>query len=133
MEKENPFAYLAFVLQFAPATGPAAVEVPLPEKLARVGIEAGKPFPTVALSAADKAAMVEGIKEAGPAIKSKIVTLGQSVNGWVNPHSMLPDRGGYDGDWANRSAVAVAGILANDAKESVLNGSWEPPGIQAVK
>jgi hypothetical protein len=118
MEREDPFGYLAFVLQFAPATGPAAVEVPLREKLARIGIEAGKPFPTVALTAADKAAMAEGIKQAEPVIKAKIETLGQKVNGWVNSHSMVLSRAGIDGDWAQRSAVAVAGILANDAKEA---------------
>ncbi|MFN2123701.1 MAG: DUF1254 domain-containing protein [Candidatus Promineifilaceae bacterium] len=118
MEKADPFAYLAFVLQFAPATGAAAVEVPLREKLARIGIEAGKPFPTVALTAADKTAMAAGIKQAEPVIKAKIETLAPRVNGWVNVHSMVLDRGGYDGDWAQRSAVAVAGILANDSKEA---------------
>jgi hypothetical protein len=118
MEKADPFSYLAFILQFAPATGPAVVEVPLREKLARIGIEAGKPFPTVALTAADKAAMTAGIQQAEPRIKAKIETLGERVNGWVNSHSMRLDRSGYDGDWSKRSAVAVAGILANDAVEA---------------
>lgn len=118
MEKANPFSYLAFILQFAPATGPAAVEVPLREKLARIGIEAGKPFPTVALTAAAKAAMTAGIQQAEPLIKAKIATLGEQVNGWVNSHSMRLDRSGYNGDWTERSAVAVAGILANDAVEA---------------
>ena len=118
MEKADPFSYLAFILQFAPATGPAAVEVPLREKLARIGIEAGKPFPTIALTAADKAAMTAGIQQAEPLIKAKIETLGERVNGWVNSHSMRLDRSGYDGDWSERSAVAVAGILANDAVEA---------------
>ena len=31
---------------------------------------------------------------------------------------MTLDRGGDDGDWADRSAVAVAGILANDTEEA---------------
>ena len=118
MEKADPFSYLAFILQFAPDTGPAAVEAPLREKLARIGIEAGKPFPTIALTAADKAAMAAGIKQAEPQIKAKIEKLGESVNGWVYSHSMRLDRAGYDGDWAQRSAVAVAGILANDAVEA---------------
>ena len=118
MEKADPFSYLAFILQFAPATGPAIVEVPLRKKLARIGIEAGKPFPTVALTAADKAAMTAGIQQAEPLIKAKIETLGERVNGWVNSHSMRLDRSGYDGDWSERSAVAVAGILANDAVEA---------------
>lgn len=118
MEKEDPFSYLAFVLQFAPATGPAAVEVPLREKFARIGIEAGKPFPTVDISAADKAAMAEGIKQAEPLIKAGIEKLGTSVNGWVNIHSLTLDRAGYNGDWTRRSAVALAGILGNDSAEA---------------
>jgi hypothetical protein len=117
-EKADPFSYLAFILQFAPATGPAAVEVPLREKFARIGIEAGELFPTVALTAADKAAMKAGIQQAEPLIKAKIATLGEQVNGWVNSHSMRLDRSGYGGDWTGRSAVAVAGILANDAVEA---------------
>ena len=62
--------------------------------------------------------MAAGIKQAEPVIKAKIETLAPRVNGWVNVHSMVLDRGGYDGDWAQRSAVAVAGILANDSKEA---------------
>lgn len=60
----------------------------------------------------------KGIEQAEPLIKAKIETLRERVNGWVNSRSMRLDRGGYDGDWAQRSAVAVAGILANDAKEA---------------
>lgn len=38
----DPFAYLNFVLQFCPPTGPAAVEIPLRARFATIGIEAGK-------------------------------------------------------------------------------------------
>jgi hypothetical protein len=62
--------------------------------------------------------MRAGIEQAEPLIKAKIEKLGQRVNGWVNSHSLRLDRRGYDGDWAQRAAVAVAGILANDAKEA---------------
>ena len=41
----DPFAYLNFVLQFCPPTGPAAVEIPLRARFAKIGVEAGKPFP----------------------------------------------------------------------------------------
>jgi hypothetical protein len=118
LEKKEPFGYLAFLLQFAPTTGPAAVEVPLRKKFARIGIEAGKPFPTIALSDADKATMAVAAKPAEAAIKSKLETLGKRVKGWVFVTSGIGDRAVYDGDWAQRAAVAVGGILANNPAEA---------------
>ena len=118
-EKKDVLGYLPFLLQFAPATGPAAVEVPLREKFARIGIEAGKPFPTVALTDADKTALTEAGKSAEEAIKLKVEKMGKLVNGWTVVNSGIGDRAVYDGDWTQRAAVAVAGILANDPAEAV--------------
>jgi hypothetical protein len=118
-EKKDVLSYLPFLLQFAPPTGPAAVEVPLRQKFARIGIEAGKQFPTVKLTDTDKAAMAEAAKVAAAAIKAKIETMGKLVNGWTVVNSGIGDRALYDGDWTQRAAVAVAGILANDPAEAV--------------
>jgi hypothetical protein len=118
-EKKDVLGYLPFLLQFAPATGPAAVEVPLRETFALIGIEAGKPFPTVALTDADKAALAEASKSAEEAIKLKIEKMGKLVNGWTVVNSGIGDRAVYDGDFTQRAAVAVAGILANDPAEAV--------------
>jgi hypothetical protein len=62
MAEADPFGYLAFLLQFAPATGPAAVEEPLRAKFASIGIEAGKPFKTDRLSDEAKAALAEAAR-----------------------------------------------------------------------
>ena len=118
-EKRDVLSYLPFLLQFAPPIGPAAVEVPLRQKFARIGIEAGKQFPTVKLTDADKAAVAEAAKAAATAIKAKIETMGKLVNGWTVVNSGIGDRALYDGDWTQRAAVAVAGILANDPAEAV--------------
>jgi len=118
-EKKDVLGYLPFLLQFAPATGPAAVEVPLREKFASIGIEAGKPFPTVALTDADKAALAEAGTSAEEVIKLKIEKMGKLVNGWTVVNSGIGDRAVYGGDWPQRAAVAVAGILANDPAEAV--------------
>ena len=118
-EKKDVLSYLPFLLQFAPPIGPAAVEVPLRQKFARIGIEAGKQFPTVKLTDADKAAMAEAAKAAATAIKAKIETMGKLVNGWTVVNSGIGDRALYNGDWTQRAAVAVAGILANDPAEAV--------------
>lgn len=118
LEQKDPFGYLAFLLQFAPATGPAAVEIPLRQSFAEIGIEAGKPFPTIALSESDKAAMASAVEPAKAAIKQKLITLGKPVEGWIYVTSGIGDRAVYDGDWAQRAAVAVGGILANDPAEA---------------
>ena len=119
MEKSDLFGYLAFLLQFTPPTGPAAVEVPLRKQFSRIGIVADKPFPTITLKEADKAAMAEAGKLAEAAIKAKIEKMGKLVNGWIVVTSGIGDRTLYNGDWTQRAAVAVAGILANDPAEAV--------------
>jgi hypothetical protein len=37
----NPFAYLNFVLTLCPPTGPAAVEISMRARFAKIGVEAG--------------------------------------------------------------------------------------------
>ena len=118
-EKKDVLSYLPFLLQFAPPTGAAAVEDPLRAKFATIGIESGKTFPAIALSDADKAAMAEAGTAADAAIKTKIEQMGKPINGWYVITSGIGDREDYAGDWAQRAAVAVAGILANDPAEAV--------------
>lgn len=82
-EKKDVLSYLPFLLQFAPPTGPAAVEDPLRAKFATIGIESGRTFPTIKLNDADKAAMAEAGTAAEEAIKTKIEKLGKLENGWI--------------------------------------------------
>ena len=93
---------LPFLLSFAPATGPAAVEIPLREKFASIGIEAGKPFPTVDLTDADKAAIAEAGKSIDGVIKAKLEKMGKQINGWIVVASGIGDRAVYAGDYARR-------------------------------
>ena len=63
-------------------SGPRPLKCRFWQKFARIGIEAGKQFPTVKLTDADKAAVAESAKAAATAIKAKIETMGKLVNGW---------------------------------------------------
>tara|TARA_R110002049_G_scaffold67693_2_gene175745 strand:+ start:518 stop:1936 length:1419 start_codon:yes stop_codon:yes gene_type:complete len=117
--KSDLLDYLAFLLEFAPPTGAAAVEVPLREKFASIGIRAGRPFPSIALSDADKAAIAGAAKPATALIEEKLKTIGTPADGWTLITSGIGDRAVYDGDWAQRAAVAISGILANDPAEAV--------------
>jgi len=115
----DPFAYLNFVLQFAPPTGPAAVEVPLRARFARIGVEAGKPFPAGALTPEQKAELEAGMKSGLAKIKQRVATLGKDENGWRVATDGFGDRQAYAGDWTLRAAAAMAGIYGNDAAEAL--------------
>ena len=62
--------------------------------------------------------MASAVEPAKAAIKQKLITLGKPVEGWIYVTSGIGDRAVYDGDWAQRAAVAVGGILANDPAEA---------------
>ena len=109
------FDYLAFALQLAPA-GPEEKEIR--EKLARLGVEAGKKFDLATLSPEQKAAIVAGMKD-GEARIAKYLESGQkNINGW-KVGSLFGDSAFYNGDWLKRAAAAQAGIYGNDAAEAM--------------
>ena len=116
---KDPFGYLNFILQFCPPVGPAAVEVPLRERFAKIGVEAGKPFPAGKLDAETEAMLRQGVESGLARIKAKLATLGVQENGWLISTDSFGDRKMLGGDWARRAAAAMAGIYGNDAKEAL--------------
>jgi hypothetical protein len=114
LAKTGFFDYLAFQLQFAPA-GPE--EKAICEKLARLGVEAGKSFDFKALSPEQKAAVVEGMKAGEAKVTQAVRNFGKTINGWQvsNPDG---DRAFFNGDWLKRAAAAQAGIYGNDSVEA---------------
>jgi hypothetical protein len=115
----NPFAYLNFVLQFSPPTGPAAVEVPMRARFAKIGVEAGKPFDPDKLTPEQKTALESGMKSGLEKIKQKVGALGKDENGWRVALNGFGDREAYHGDWPLRAAAAMAGIYGNSPAEAV--------------
>jgi hypothetical protein len=114
LAKTRFFDYLAFQLQFAPA-GPE--EEAIRGKLARLGVEAGKPCDFKALSPEQKAAVVEGMKAGEAKVTQAVSNAGKDVNGWrvTDPDG---DRAFFNGDWLKRSVAAQAGIYGNDSVEA---------------
>ena len=114
LAKTGFFDYLAFQLQFAPA-GPE--EKAIREKLARLGVEAGKPFDFKALSPEQKAAVVEGMKAGETKVTEAVSNAGKDINGWriTDPDG---DRAFFNGDWLKRSVAAQAGIYGNNSAEA---------------
>ena len=111
-------AYLDFLLQFAPAIGPAAVEEPLRAKLASIGIGPGKKFDFKELSVEHKAAVGLAIKEGFEKITEAADKIGKDINGW-QVGAAQGDRDFYKGNWLLRAAAAKAGIYGNDAVEAM--------------
>jgi hypothetical protein len=115
MVKTNFFEYLDFALQFAPA-GPEEKEIR--DKLARIGIGAGKTFNFKDLSLEHKAEVALGMKEGEKKVEEKVSSMGKDINGW-RVSSAFGDREFYKGDWLLRAAAAKAGIYGNDAVEAM--------------
>jgi hypothetical protein len=115
----NPFAYLNFVLQFCPATGPAAVEVPMRARFAKIRVKAGKLFAVDKLTPEQKAALETGMKSGIEKIKQKVGDLGKDENGWRVALNGFGDRQAYHRDWPLRAAAAMAGIYGNSPAEAV--------------
>jgi hypothetical protein len=111
MVKTGFFDYLDFSLQFAP---PGPEEKDIRDKLARLGIGAGKTFDFKALSPEQKAAVVEGVKAGEVRIEQYLLAGEKIINGW-KVGAYFGDRDFFHGNWLLRAAGAKAGIYGNDA------------------
>ncbi|GGH41606.1 Uncharacterized conserved protein [Cribrihabitans marinus] len=116
--KKDPLSYLAFILQFAPAIGEAEVEKPLRERFARIGIEPGKPFPSVELSDDVKSAITEGLEAGAKKAEAKKADVGKVVNGWQISQGLFGNRAMLKDDYLMRAAAALVGLYGNDSAEA---------------
>jgi hypothetical protein len=113
--KKNFFEYLDFALQFAPA-GPE--ERAIRDKLARIGVGAGKSFDFKDLPLTHKIEIGLGMKDGEDKVEKYLASGQKDVNGW-KIGSLFGDRLFYSGDWLKRAAAAKGGIYGNDAVEAV--------------
>jgi hypothetical protein len=110
-------AMLDFLLGFLPPVGPAAVEKPLRERFASIGIGPDKTVKLQDLSAEHKTAIGDGIKAAFGKINQAVDTLGTEINGW-RIGAAAGSREFYHGDYLLRAVGSRAGIYGNDAPEA---------------
>jgi hypothetical protein len=113
MVRTNFFAYLDFLLQYAP---PGPEEKEIRAKLARIGIGAGKAFDFKELSLEHKAEVALGMKDGDAKIEKYIIDE-KVTNGW-KVASYFGDRDFFKGNWMVRSVGAKVGIYGNDAVEA---------------
>src|SRR5438874_6389044 len=112
--KKNFFEHLDFALQFAPA-GPE--ERAIREKLARIGVGAGKTFEFKDLPLTHKIEIGLGMKDGEEKVEKYLASGQKNINGW-KVGSLFGDRLFYSGDWVKRAAAAKGGIYGNDVVEA---------------
>src|SRR6056297_587125 len=115
LAKQDPFGYLSFLLQFAPATGIFEDEKPLRERFASVGIEPGASFPSKPLSADE----IAGMKAAAAEMRSEVASLGKQINGWQVSEGLFGDRKMMGDDYKLRAAASILGIFGNSSAEAL--------------
>ena len=114
LAKTNFFDYVAFMLQFMP---PMQNEDAIRADLAKIGVEAGKPFNLDSLKLDDRLQIGIGMKMAERRVDDVLNLSGKNLNGWIIGLSG-GDASFFNGDWLKRAAVAKGGIYANDALEA---------------
>lgn len=92
-------------------------------QFAKIGVEAGKPFPAGKLTPAQKAMLETAMKRGLEKIKQTVATLGKDENAWRVMTNGFGNRQDYAGDWTLRAATAVAGIYGNSPAEAVIRYS----------
>lgn len=113
--KTDFFAYLDFMLQFAPAQDN---EKEIRAQLARIGVGPGRTFNFKDLPLEDKLEIGLGMKEGERKVEEAVAKAGVAINGWRV--SGLPgDSAHYNGDWMKRAVAAKAGIYGNSPEEAM--------------
>jgi hypothetical protein len=112
--KDNFFEFLAFALQFVP---PSPEDKDVRARLASIGVVPGKTFDFKNLSPEQKAAILQGMKEADDKVDKFLASGMTNINGW-SIGSFFGDRAFYNGNWLMRAGAAKGGIYGNDAVEA---------------
>jgi uncharacterized protein (TIGR03000 family) len=112
MEAGAYFKLLAALMKDNP---PAAADAPMVEKLAKLGIVAGKDFDIRTLDSAVAAGLQKAPKAGLEKIVAHMTKAGKVVNGWVYPYPA----GVYGTDYLQRATIAYFGLGANRTKDAV--------------
>jgi hypothetical protein len=112
--KTNFFEYLDFALQLAPEE---PNEKEIRDRLARIGVGAGKTLNFKDLSPEDKREIGLGMREGERKVDEAVANAGKRINFW-QVSSLPGDSAHYNGDWLKRATTAKAGIYGNDAVEA---------------
>ncbi|MUM19816.1 DUF1254 domain-containing protein [Mycobacterium sp. CBMA271] len=94
---------------------PAEADKPMVEKMAKIGIEAGKPFDLDKLGAGTVGELQSVPKEAFAKIMAHFKDAGDNINGWV----FTTKTGQYGTEYLQRATIAAIGLGANRPQDAV--------------
>lgn len=108
-------AYFNLLATLMKDNPPAKADEPMVAKMAKLGIEPGKPFTFDKLDPAVQAALKDVPKEGFEKIMAHFKTAGEDVNGWV----FTTKTGLYGTDYLRRALVTAIGLGANRPQDAV--------------
>ncbi|TEA08519.1 DUF1254 domain-containing protein [Mycobacteroides salmoniphilum] len=108
-------AYFDLLATLMKDNPPAEADKAMVEKMAKIGIEAGKPFDIDKLGADTASALQSVPKEAVEKILAHFKAASQDINGWQFTTKM----GLYGTDYLQRAAVTALGLGANRPQDAV--------------
>ena len=88
------------------------------DRLAAIGVGAGRPFDADALDEATHTALRAGIDTARAEMATTVESFGEVIGGWQNVE-VFGNRDWYAGDYLKRAVGAMAGWGGNDASEAI--------------
>lgn len=108
-------AYFDMLATLMKDNPPTEADKPIVEKMAKIGIEAGKPFDIDKLGADTVSALQSVPKEAFGKIMAHFKDAGENINGWV----FTTKTGVYGTEYLQRATVAAIGLGANRPEDAV--------------
>ncbi|MCB1846099.1 MAG: DUF1254 domain-containing protein, partial [Halieaceae bacterium] len=99
--KDNFWQYLDAALEFVPAS---ATSKDIRARLAILGVGAGETVKLKDISAAERQAIVEGMKAGEERVAKYLASGMHDLNGWPTG-SLFGDKAYYNGDWLKRAAA----------------------------
>lgn len=115
VNKLDAVAYFSLLAKLMKDNPPAAADAPLVAKLAKLGIEAGKPFEAAKLDPAVAKGIAKAPKVAFEKILAHFKDAGTLQNGW----QFTTKTGLYGTDYLQRALITAIGLGANRPQDAV--------------
>ncbi|MEJ8821033.1 DUF1254 domain-containing protein [Variovorax humicola] len=116
IEKLDAQAYFELFVELMFLNPPHANDYPMLHRLARIGIEPGRPFSFATATLQVRQALEAAAGPALALVKNALATMGVRHNGW---RTNLTAIGTYGADYRARAAIAFAGLGANPIEDAV--------------
>ncbi|MCH9733421.1 MAG: DUF1254 domain-containing protein [Actinomycetia bacterium] len=108
--------YLAYAASLLMVNPPHPTDFSTIARLAHIGIHPGQPFDGGRFTAAERAEIEDGKRDALVAIQAGATSLGDIIDGWA---SLTENMGVYGNSYFRRAVVTLVGLGANPPEDAV--------------